>query len=210
MRQKLRAPGRGFDWKTLSSHVGVCFNAVPANVTFYAGPLDSDYTPKERTRAVRRARVVEDEEAEEIRPESIKNQVKSGETLSAVEENIRIVDATLKRKCKEQQQQASSSGEKKKRRSNTICAINYLFNPKSFTQTVENIFHFSFLLKKGDARISMRTQEEEKTPVVEPIENNNGPTPPRQAIMSLSMRDWRNLVEVYNVTGESGVPHREI
>ena len=48
----------------------------------------------------------------------------------------------------------------KKMGQDKICATQFLFNPQSFTQTVENIFSLSFLVKKGAAAVGIRTVEE--------------------------------------------------
>ena len=87
------------------------------------------------------------------------------------------------------------------------------FNPNSFTQTVENIFHFSFLVKQGEAGIKKRSVEEAKEygvepgPVMAPMSEDATMKPPKQAIVSLNMKDWRDMCEAYNVE-ESDVPHR--
>jgi hypothetical protein len=76
-----------------------------------------------------------------------------------------------------------------------ISAIPLLFNPKSFTQTVENIFHFSFQVKSGYASISARTPEQAERyggapagPVVQPCVSPESAIDARQAIVSLNMR----------------------
>ena len=51
----------GFNWERLGLQVGVCFSALPSNCSFLYGPLDAEYTPKERERK----RKAEEEEEEE-------------------------------------------------------------------------------------------------------------------------------------------------
>ena len=69
-----------------------------------------------------------------------------------------------------------------------ICAVQFIFNPKSFTQTIENIFHFLFLTKKGDASVKVK---DSKPSVNTKLDLNN--VTPRQAIVSLNMRQWREM-----------------
>ncbi|KAL7554366.1 hypothetical protein ACHAWF_017813 [Thalassiosira exigua] len=58
-----------FDWRCFDFQVGLCFNALPHNVSFLRGPLDAEYTLKERKKPDRRKRFEEaeseDEEEEE-------------------------------------------------------------------------------------------------------------------------------------------------
>ena len=215
----------------LGQVAGICFNAVPSRVSFLNGPVDVVYVPKERKKREKR-QVEEEEEEEEEQPEELKQKdgATDGDKLSAVEKNIATVHKVLNKmsgarykeseaKLKEEEDTMDKAErKKKKKRLNTkgaeIDAVQHLFNPKSFTQTVENIFHFSFLVKKGDAGIGIRTEEEAKEwggvpgPVVRAIPTNGHKHPPsKQAIVSLNMQDWRDMVAAYGVT-KSDVPHR--
>ena len=89
-----------FDWAMLGRETGTCFNAVPSRVQFMAGPLGADFCPKERKQRAKRQKVESDSEAEEERPEEVKNQETNADQLSAVERNIEVVRKTLKKQSK--------------------------------------------------------------------------------------------------------------
>ncbi|KAL7463323.1 hypothetical protein ACHAXS_003705 [Conticribra weissflogii] len=210
-----------FGWQVLGFQVGVCFNSLPSNVSFLNGPLGVSYEPKERKKSERKARQKVDEidDAEEEQPDDADQARKNesdGNELSAVEKHISIISATLKRRYNEEVNAAHtlkteyiervkkeddderSILKKEKvfvRAAAKVDAVKYLFNPDSFTQTVENIFHFSFLVKNGVAGIKVRTSEESEEyglppgPVIIPIEEGSDHTRhPTQAIVSLNMK----------------------
>lgn len=231
-----------FDWQGLGFQVGVCFNAVPSHVSFLYGPLDAEYTPKERKKPERRKRQTQQEEEsdkEEDQPEDVdqtgKKKEKDGNELSAVEQHIKVIRKTLHERAGEKREEAMERADeyesqisqevdderevqkkKKKfaREYSQVNAVNCLFNPRSFTQTVENVFHYSFLVKEGFSGIRTRSADDaeefglEPGPVLRPIKEGVDPGQPRQAIVSLNMKDWRDMCAAYNVEA-SDVPHRE-
>lgn len=230
--------GQYFDWLKLGHASGACYCAVPSRVSFLNGPVEVEYVVKERKKPERRRRAAEEEEGEEERPDDVeqKKADTSGDKLSAVERNIKVVSKTLGKRCRDEEMASLERAEKvieekgdemdeeakrrlKKRARKhgaEVDAIKYLFNPKSFTQTVENIFHFSFLVKKGSAGISVRTKEESEKyggagpgPIVRTMQNPNEAPIPKQAIVSLNMQDWRDLCEAYSVK-EGDIPHRNV
>jgi non-structural maintenance of chromosomes element 4 len=81
------------------------------------------------------------------------------------------------------------------------------------TQTVENFFHYSFLVKKGVATLSVREDKNVEGfhlpggPVAKYVTNVEKYRQPRQAAVNLSMQDWRDLIEAYQIE-DSDVPHR--
>ena len=102
------------------------------------------------------------------------------------------------------------------RKHQDVCAVNLLFNSKSFTQTVENLYHYSFMVKEGKASLAVRDKKDldkegifsvEGGPVAKLVKEQSAFPPPRQAIVNLTMRDWRDLIEAYGVES-SDVPHR--
>mmetsp|Transcript_29707 Transcript_29707/g.62003 ORF Transcript_29707/g.62003 Transcript_29707/m.62003 type:complete len:421 (+) Transcript_29707:325-1587(+) len=230
-----------FNWSGLGFQVGVCFNSLPSHVSFLYGPLDAEYTPKERKKPERRKRRTEEleSEKEEEQPEDVdqtgKKKESDGNELSAVEKHIKVIRKTLHDRSTEKRDAASERAKeyesqisqevdderevrkrKKKfvRENSQVNVVNCLFNPKSFTQTVENVFHFSFLVKEGFSGIKARSVEEveefglEPGPVIRPIKDGVDPGQPKQAIVSLNMKDWRDMCNAYNVEA-SDVPHRE-
>lgn len=218
LRQKCTTVHGQFDWDLLGREVGCCFNAIPGNVTFFSGPIAGEYKPKERKQRAPRSK--DEEEVEEERPEEIKKMQKDSENLSAVETHILSIHEKLRERCKQaahaKLSELNSIGddsdnvELKKRKErlskdeiDDICAVKFLFDPQSFTQTVENIFHFSFLVKKGEAGIRVGSSGD---PTVAYRKQQDKITP-RQAIVPITMKDWKNMVEAYGVT-ECDIPHR--
>mmetsp|Transcript_5682 Transcript_5682/g.8064 ORF Transcript_5682/g.8064 Transcript_5682/m.8064 type:complete len:369 (-) Transcript_5682:138-1244(-) len=214
-----------FNWLLLGKEAVVCYNSVPSRVNFLAGPLQADYTPKERKKPVRRAKDASDDEEEE-RPEDLKTQKKDGDQLSAVETNMKVLSKTLKKRCRQsekenvakfEQMEFSNEEERKravkrfKRHGSDINAIQYLMNPKSFTQTVENIFHFSFLVKNSKAKIAVDEGGSDigalPGPVVQPMGEIESTGPPRQAVVAFTMQDWKELCKAYEVE-QGDIPNR--
>jgi len=222
-----------FDWHALGLQAGICFNAAPSNVSFLNGPLlDGKEEIKVKQRAKRTKISEEEANTKEERPEDIKGHTARGaDQLSAVQQNICDVNEAMRKKVdktynagKRKLTEFYGSRDKippkvmKKLKKNPgACAVELLFNPKSFTQTVENLFHYSFLVKHGTASLQVR----DRKVLVDGVELDGGPVarytseeqlnskpPPTQAIVSLTMKDWRDLIEAYDVK-KSDVPHRE-
>jgi len=236
-----------FNWAGLGFQTGVCFSSLPSNVSFLYGPLDAEYTPKERKTVERRKKqtVQSDDEAEEEQPEDVEQKDKKnsdGNELSAVEKHMKVISRTLEKKCKDANVEAKERAEEFKSQiavkmddeqvktetrrfvneNSNLSAVETLFNPQSFTQTVENIFHFSFLVKNGDAGIRARSAEAAAAyrappgPVIRPQNPPMKDDSPKkrkaegfstQAVMALNMKDWRDLCQAYEVD-ESHVAHR--
>jgi non-structural maintenance of chromosomes element 4 len=223
-----------FDWELLGEAAGACFNAVPSDVCFLNGPLQKDAPPVQRKVAQQQRRQVPQEEAVEERPEDVQGHTeKDDNKLSAIEKSMHDMAKELKNKVDHQYRENKRKLEqafgkdksaipmdiqkKFKKYGVEIDAIQFLFNPRSFTQTVENIFHYSFLVKKGTGAIALR---DEKGLNIEGIQTKPGlklkyvsedkmAPIARQSILSLTMHDWRALCDVYQVE-DGGLPHRKI
>lgn len=226
-----------FDWEVLGEAAGACFNAVPSGICFLNGSLTHGQPPVERKIPSRRRMVQEDKDAVEERPEDVEGHTeKDDNKLSAVEKSMNDMYKALqhnvnkhynenKRKLNEANGGEIDNAAKKKLKKygSEIDGVKFLFNPKSFTQTVENIFHYSFLVKKGGAAIQVREKGLEiDGPVktkpglvlkyVKESQNENQNKKaytPKQAIMSLNMQEWRALCAAYEVV-EGDLPHRKI
>jgi len=92
---------------------------------------------------------------------------------------------------------------------NNICFFSFIINPESFGQTVENLFHLSFLVK--DDRVSVELDDNElptlniHTGFTEKDQNDQ--ILRKQVVCPLTMTDWKQLIDCYNIT-ESTIPTR--
>jgi len=167
-----------FDWKNFGIECGTCFNSVPHKVHFLAGPIHAAFVPKEKRKIVRKPKVVdgaEEETAEDVK--QAKGGNKDANTLSASQKQIKVLAKLLHTRCEEEKEsslaklkavgnelpteEAKSAARKQAEEyGDRVCAVKFLFNPKSFTQTVENIFSLSFLVNYDKVEAGVRDQKE--------------------------------------------------
>ncbi|KAI0783328.1 Nse4 C-terminal-domain-containing protein [Abortiporus biennis] len=99
-----------------------------------------------------------------------------------------------------------------------INLFKFFVDPDDFGQSVENLFHLSFLIRDG--KCALVTNEDEEPEICEPYadislqlgtESNEdkmeGNIAKHQAIIDFDMNAWRRAIEVFDIT-EPVVPHR--
>ncbi|XP_029649193.1 EP300-interacting inhibitor of differentiation 3-like [Octopus sinensis] len=82
-----------------------------------------------------------------------------------------------------------------------ICYFRFVVNPDSFGQTVENIFHVSFLVRDGLAKVYL---DGDNLPVIEPVgleENKSQESTKRtrQCVISISPAEWRAIKKTFDL-----------
>ncbi len=238
LKTKCSDDGVYFNWRLFGREVGSMFNSTPSHVSFMNGPLDAEYEAKQRKKAERRKRTnVDDVEEKEVGTVQQKKRSKDQDKLSAAERNVDQMKKLVEKHSVENNNLHVEEAEKEFNKSYTewtkeersafnkmhpdpdqVEAVPFLFNPNSFTQTVENIFSLSFLVKNGDAKVKVKKPEECVSENQKPglyikyfdakkEEKRSKQRQKRQAIVSLSMADWKALVNAHQVK-ESVVPHR--
>jgi len=92
-------------------------------------------------------------------------------------------------------------------RQNSKKPVNYfkfVIDPESFGNTVENMFHVSFLVKQRVVRLSV--DEQIGLPILEPVSSRiaagdgDGDSVKNQAIISISYEDWEELKDALNIS----------
>ncbi|KAI5844798.1 Nse4 C-terminal-domain-containing protein [Tricharina praecox] len=87
-----------------------------------------------------------------------------------------------------------------------------VINPESYGQTIENIFVISFLV--GEGRVAIWTDEDTGIPMLSaateatPAQRESGEVSRKQSIFSLTMYEWKRIIEVYSITKSVIIPTR--
>ncbi|CAF4026844.1 unnamed protein product [Adineta steineri] len=102
-------------------------------------------------------------------------------------------------------------------KSSPIDYFEFVVDPSSFAKTVENMFHVSFLIKEGFVNLF---QDDVSLPALEPTDKAMNRIPSssstqtddaseraNQMIMSITMDEWEQLIEVYEIT-EAQIPSK--
>ncbi|KXT08089.1 hypothetical protein AC579_1469 [Pseudocercospora musae] len=213
------------DWEVIGRHVCFPYNSRPPCPTFLLGPLSVQ--KKVRVLTQRRARQTQDQNAKESRPETLAKEDMSAPDQNALTQqcaNIRhLLDRHCKRASAAAQRMQTEEGEvdekrvkqfyKKYRVSSTgsPSLFDFVVNPHSFGQTVENLFYVSFLIKEGNAGIAPDDNGLATLVLTTPREleqQRAEKTVKNQSVFSIDYSTWQNLIKAFDIT-QPLIPHRD-
>ncbi|KAK4541370.1 hypothetical protein LTR36_008128 [Oleoguttula mirabilis] len=217
--------GQPLDWELLGRHACFPHNARPPVPNFLLGPLSVE--KKQRTQTQRRPKEAKDTTGREARPEALTKddleQTNENE-LTQICTRVRTHLGKHIRKGEQLLRRAGFTPEddgtekqlamlKKCRMSSDhgVSLFDYVINPRSFGQTVENIFYISFLIKEGAVGIS---QDYQGLPTLQPAqatsleEQRDAKTRKHQAVLAIDYATWEELVKAFDIR-EPMIPHRD-
>ncbi|XP_078358979.1 non-structural maintenance of chromosomes element 4 homolog A-like isoform X2 [Oculina patagonica] len=182
MPSRTRQPPPRLDWKKLGRKASVAFKRTP-NVDFMFGPLSME--PPRRTTKPKSPR-------DPNRPDP--SQLVKPKQLEKVEAKE---EATTKEVDRLHQVLYDNTGTSSSEVT-PVCLFKFIINPRSFGQTIENLFHLSFLVRDGRAEISL----EDGLPVVsyEEMTGENEQTGKQQVVVHLTLREYKEIIKTFNIT----------
>eukprot|EP01084_Bolivina_argentea_P188397 324337_1 len=172
------------NWSAVGEQFAQWYLTIPS-ITFMNGALQQSIDIQEKRKKPIRKKQIFISTKPVVQPKKVikQNIFYKTETKSRVQ-HLRKV---LKRKC-------------------VINPFQFLINPVSYSQTIENLFDLSFIMKEGDAQINIDNNT--KQPVLSFISkaentrrlNNNGNDRKNgQCIVKFNPSDFYNLINVYDI-----------
>lgn len=227
-RQQIEAEdedsGDALNWGFLGRNACVLYNSRPSLSGFLLGPLSVEKKVRQQTQ--RRAREEREEPTQRSRTlqlteEELDNQEKQsltaicGEIHSLLQE-VQVKNmAALEKTYDELEDSPTDDQVQDLMYQHNICndggvpLFKFCVNPKSFGQTVENLFYVSFLIKEGKAGLGYDTRG---LPTISAAAerglNERQEKERKQAVFSMSFELWEELVESFGIE-KSIIPHRK-
>lgn len=169
-------------WHRVAKRAESCFRTAPAfhymMGSFHAEPPP----PKQR---IERQRKAPSKEAKRIMPTQLKKM--EGSHQEATEKEVERILGYLKSYYQDDP-------------TSPISYYEFVIDPSSFSRTVENIFHMSFLIRDGLARMHV---DDEELPCIAPVEEGEvqagGSGSRNQCIVSMSPKIWKELIEAFDI-----------
>jgi hypothetical protein len=174
-QEDVRVADRRFNWPSLTNSVLKYFKITPS-AHFLNGALSVQFEGRKE----RRQRRPRDALAEKVVPETVTDTDKDRES-----------EAT--KRVKQIEQVLEECGK--------MNFWQFILDPESFSRSVENIFHFSFLIKDG--RASLQTENDcPVTQTEDPPEESDyatGKAMKKQTILKFDMQLWETVKNVYRI-----------
>ena len=208
------------NWAHLGAQACFPYNSRPGVPSFILGPLSVQKRQRQVTQ--RRARLQKDDRAE-VAPEALeKEDLASGETntvryaCAQIKQQLMAhCDAAIAKVEAEQHDDMDEDEVTRLLRTHRITRsggpslFDFAVNPRSFGQTVENLFYISFLIKEGEVGVDMG---DDGLPAL--VVNTETSVAARarkstrhQAVFGLDHATWRDLVAAFDMR-EPLIPHR--
>lgn len=166
LEKKYKTKDDPFDLKTLGNDVGKYFLRTPS-VTFMNGPIKNEPKQKKEREKKKRTKLTQ-ENAE--KPEEIKkdDDTKEEETTKKVKQLFKSL---------------------KDKKDSTPTLRDSIIDEKSFTKTIENIFHLGFLVKEG--RIGLEKKDGDLNCVLK--EDEEETVLSKQSVLKIDLDKWNSL-----------------
>lgn len=180
----------GLDWYELNQLRAPFVNSVPA-LSFMNGPIQSDM-PERQSRKVNRSRLKRPMKSEILRPKLIvKNEEEKSQTDARVETLHGLLVNTMEANGKE-----------------WLPMMRFAVNPDpdvGFSQTIENLFDISFLIRNGLVAMQLRNGIPCVTKGVKV--SAGADAKPKQMVFKFNYDTWQKTIEAYKIK-ECGIPTR--
>lgn len=212
------------NWAHLGKHACFLYNNRPCLSGFLLGPLSVQKKVRQQTQ--RRAREARADPSQAARPlelgaEDLKKEESANLTVIC-REIAKVLARFTERATQKVEEEAELLGDEPTEEealqlfakhgiadNGCVPLFNFCVNPKSFGQTVENMFYVSFLIKEGKVGLDFDSNglptigtAEQKT-MAERQEAQR-----HQAIFTLDFDIWKELVDAYGIQ-KSIIPHRK-
>eukprot|EP00043_Microstomoeca_roanoka_P010889 m.102902 g.102902 ORF g.102902 m.102902 type:complete len:316 (+) comp15026_c1_seq2:245-1192(+) len=189
------------DWAVLGQLAQGIAAPLPAFNIMY-GPLSMDLSKRVVTKSARSK--VDPNAIAVLKPTANKQEIEKDMTAVRIQEVSHYLSKAL-----EAAKRKTPPGGRP-----AVDFFEFVVNPNDFGQTVENIFHLSFLVKEGDVSIFLNENGlpcigsgAKSTEMNEANARKQLSEPRIQHVMSISYTEWQAVKEAYNIT-ESFLPHR--
>ncbi|XP_061084605.1 non-structural maintenance of chromosomes element 4 homolog A [Conger conger] len=169
-------------WQKLGLKAQECFRTAPSFHFILGSFMAEPPPPRQR---VERQRKAPNKEVKRIMPTQVKKMDESHQ--EATEKEVERILGYLQQYQKEDP-------------NTPISYFEFVIDPRSFSRTVENIFHVSFLIRDSLARIYLDT---DKLPYIAPVEQREaeaeGGSSRQQCVISLSQANWKEMVQAFDI-----------
>lgn len=215
--------GDTMNWEYLGKNACFLYNSRPCLTGFLLGPLSVQKKIRQQTqRKVREARsqVTQAVRPVELNDEDLEKQESANLTEICTEiarllsDALRTGHANVERECAEADEDITDSEVREillrhdMASNGCVPLFNFCVNPRSFGQTVENMFYVSFLIKEGKVGVDF---DEQGMPTLgfAPARTvaERQETQRNQAVFTLDFDVWEDIIKTFNI-GKSIIPHR--
>lgn len=221
--------GDMLDWARLGTEACIPYCDRPPTIGFLLGPLSA--APRVKRTITRRAGN-SNKDLVETRPEVLK----AGDIKKDENANLTVLCHKINMRMREVREKIMDKAEAESEKlgdnatdmdmkkilvrngideEGNLDLFRFVVNPKSFGQTVENLFYVSFLIRDGTVGI---TVSDDGIPYLIPQDKSpsSGTAPHKrqdgvmkhQAVLSLDYQTWEELIEVFEIT-EPMIEHRK-
>ncbi|KAK4200320.1 putative non-structural maintenance of chromosome element 4 [Triangularia verruculosa] len=220
------------NWMHLGRYATIPAILRPSLPGFLLGPLSIEKKARKITKRSAPFKIssLQEVRPQELRPEDLKQNSKNDlpsickkiwVRLSARE--LEAQELAQKKADQLEEEQGSELSEDRTREimdqyglnnNGIVDLLRFVINPRSYGQTVENMFYVSFLIREGSIELKF---DQNGLPGITPFKPTNNAAesqsraraPMRhQAIMSIDMETWRAIIETFDIK-EPIIPHRQ-